>query len=115
MNAVDGSATPSKTLRCGINQGINLGNIKSRIGSVQLKIGFHDQDCLHTILVYFNRRPDTFDIGIINRHGVHSLLCAKHSTAAGTARPPVKGDCWSRGTIETLPDPGTGLFRRLVA
>src|SRR5258706_11621248 len=32
-------------------------------------------------LVYFNRRPDAFDIGILNRHGVHSLVSAKHTTA----------------------------------
>ena len=82
MNAINRSATRSKTLHCGLNQGINLGDIKSWIGSIQFKIGFHHQDCLHTIFVYFNRRPDAFGIGIINRHGVHSLLSAKHTTGA---------------------------------
>jgi|GEM_PF-2752364 hypothetical protein len=69
MNPINRSATRSKTLHCGINQGINLGNIKSGIGGIQFKIGFHYQDCLHTIFVYFNRRPDAFGIGILNRHG----------------------------------------------
>jgi len=91
MNSINRSATRSKTIHCGINQGINLGNIKRGIGSIQFKIGFHYQDRLHTIFVYFNRRPDAFDIGILNRHGVHSLLCTKHTTGAGTARPPIKG------------------------
>src|ERR1700682_366467 len=81
MNAVNRSATRSKTLHCGLNQGINLGDIKSWIGSIQFKIGFHHQDCLHTIFVYFNRRPDAFDIEILNRHGVPSLLSAKHTIA----------------------------------
>jgi hypothetical protein len=80
MNAIDRSATRSETLHRGINQGIDLGNIKGRMGSIQFKIGFHHQDCLHTILVYFKRRPDVFDIGIFNRHGVHSPLSARHTT-----------------------------------
>jgi len=44
MNAINRSATRSKTLHCGINRGINLGNIKSGISSIQFKIGFHHRD-----------------------------------------------------------------------
>ena len=73
MNAINCSATRSKTFHRGINQGIDLGGIESGIGGIQFKIGFHHQHCLDTVLVYFNGRPDTFDIGVLNRHGVHSL------------------------------------------
>ena len=79
MNAINCSATRRKTLHCGINQGINLDNVKSGISSIQFEIGFHHQHCLHTIFVYFNRRPDVFDIGILNRHGVNSLLSASRA------------------------------------
>ena len=79
VNAIDRSATRGEALRCGFNQGIHLGSIKGGIGSIQFKIGFHYQDCLHPIFIYFNRRPEAFDIGILNRHDVHSLLLAKHT------------------------------------
>ncbi len=49
MNAINCSATRRKTLHCGINQGINLDNVKSGISSIQFEIGFHHQHCLHTI------------------------------------------------------------------
>src|ERR1700724_1939070 len=99
MNPINRSATRSKALHGGLNQGIDLGDIKSRIGSIQFKIGFHHQDCLHTILVYFNRRPDAFDIGILNRHGVHSLLSAEHTTAwPGSGAPILDSGCRSLTT-----------------
>src|SRR5512135_3178860 len=73
VNAINSSAARTKTFHRGINQGINLGDIKSGIGGIQFKIGFHHQHCLDTVLVYFNGRLDTFDIGVLNRHGVPSL------------------------------------------
>jgi hypothetical protein len=55
------------------------------MSSIQFKIGFHYQDCLHTLFIYFNRRPDAFDIGTIDPHGVRSLLSARHTTGTGKA------------------------------
>jgi len=92
VNAIERPATRGETLRCGFNQGIHLGSIKSGMSSIQLKIGFHYQDCYSTLFVYFNRRPDAFDIGTLDRHSVHSLLSAKHATVTTLARPPVKGN-----------------------
>src|SRR6516164_10055258 len=86
MNAIDCSATRGKTFRRGINQGINLGDIKIGIGGIQFKIGFHHQHRLDTVLVYFNGRPDTFDIGVLNRHGVYSLWSTR-SILQLSARP----------------------------
>ena len=40
MNAIDCPASRGETLRCGFNQGIHLGSIKSGSG-IQFKIGFH--------------------------------------------------------------------------
>src|ERR1700751_4568230 len=61
------------------------------MSSIQFKIGFHYEDCLSTLFVYFNRRPDAFDIGTLDRHSVHSLFSANHTTVTTLARPPVKG------------------------
>src|SRR5215208_7690557 len=89
VNAIYRPAARCETLRCRFNQGIYLGSIKSGMSSVQFKIGFHHQDCLRTLFVYFNRRPDAFDIGTLDGHGIHSLLSAQHNTGARRARPPV--------------------------
>jgi hypothetical protein len=56
VNAIERPATRGETLRCGFNQGIHLGSIKSGMSSIQFKIGFHYQDCYSTLFVYFNRR-----------------------------------------------------------
>ena len=92
MNAIERPATRGETFRCGFNQGINLGSIKSGMSSIQFKIGCHYQDCFSTLFVYFNRRPHAFDIGTLDRHSVRSLLSAKHTTVTTLARPPVKGN-----------------------
>src|SRR6516164_7998645 len=62
------------------------------MSSIQFKIGCHYQDCFSPLFVYFNRRPDAFDIGTLDRHSVRSLLSAKHTTVTTPARPPVKGN-----------------------
>ena len=41
MNAIERPARRGETLRCGFNQGIHLGSIKSRMSSIHFKIGFH--------------------------------------------------------------------------
>ena len=92
MNAIDRPATRGETFRCGFNQGIHLGSIKSGMSSIQFKIGFHYQDCYSTLIVYFNRRPDAFDIGTLDRHSVYPPLSAEHTTVTTLARPPVKGN-----------------------
>src|SRR3954447_8233970 len=74
MDAVNCPATRRKTLHCGINQGINLDSIESGIAGIQFKIGLHHEDRLDTLFVYLNCRPDVFDIGIVNRHGVYSCI-----------------------------------------
>lgn len=92
MDAINRSATRRKTLHCGVNQSINLERIKAGIASIQFKIGFHHQDCFHPIFVDFNRRPDVFDVGVVNGHGAHSLLqlSAEHIKPTTPARPAIE-------------------------
>src|SRR3954447_25263926 len=85
MDAINRSATRRKTLHCRINQGIHLDSIETGFASIQFKISFHDQDCFHTLFVYFDCRPDVFDIGIVNRHGVHSCIHLTISPELGSS------------------------------
>jgi hypothetical protein len=80
VNAIYRPAAGCETLCRGFNQGIYLGGIETGTTSIQFKIGFHHQDCFNTLFVYFNRRPDGFDVGTLDGHNIHSLFSVKHST-----------------------------------
>jgi hypothetical protein len=63
------------------------------MSSIQFKIGFYYKykDCLHTSssISIVVQMPLTFGLSTVMAST--PLLCARHTTVTGTARPPVKG------------------------
>ena len=89
MNTIERPAARGETLRCGFNQGIYLGSVKSRMSSIQFKIGFHDQDLSvpssSTSIVA--QMPLTLGLSIV----IAPCFPLSNTTVTTLARPPVKG------------------------